>query len=163
MSASGFFKRGLRACQPVAVLLLAGMLSACSSDAVRGEAPFAEASGWRIEGRNLEIDLRLRNVNDDPMRVTGIAFEVELDEDVPLFRHRGDTDVEIPPGGFESLTIRGEATMEGTALLESLSEQARGDLAYVLEGTVTTADSGDLPIRREGRIYRVPGRPGEFR
>ena len=163
MTANGIANRGLRALSLLHLLLLATLLTACSGDAVRDEAPFAEVSGWRMEGRDLSVDLRLRNVNDDPMRVEGLELNVVLDQEVTLFRHQGAPAVEIPPGGFETFEIRTEATREGAALFESLSNRERVDLPYELVGTVVTAKSGDLPIRREGRIYTVPGRPGEFR
>jgi LEA14-like dessication related protein len=145
------------------LVLSATGLSACSGDVVRDEAPFVEVSGWSIDGRDLSIDLRLRNVNDDPMQVEGLELEVDLDRSVRLFRHQGQPGVDIAPGGFETLEIREEASQEGTALLQALSDRERANLPFVLKGTVMTANSGNLPIRREGRIYTVPGRPGEFR
>jgi hypothetical protein len=163
MIATGLAKRTLRAL-PLSLLALGVVLiAACSGGAVRDEAPFAEVSSWSIEGRDLSVALRLRNVNDDPMQIEGLELQVELDQGVPLFRHRGNPGVEIAPGGFETLEIRAEASREGTALLRALSDRERGDLPFVLEGAVITAESGSLPIRREGRIYTVPGRPGEFR
>lgn len=147
----------------LALVFLAGILPACSSDAVRDESPFAEVSGWRIDGRDLSLDLRLRNVNVEPMQVAGLELAVRLDDGVDLFRHREAPGVEIAPGGFETLTVRTEASEAGTALLEALAGRERPNLPFVLEGTVTTEKSGALPIRREGRIYTVPGRPGEFR
>ncbi|MEE4174983.1 MAG: LEA type 2 family protein [Xanthomonadales bacterium] len=162
MTAPRFLRPGFPALL-LALLFLAGVLPACSGDAVRDESPFAEVSGWRIEGRDLSIDLRLRNVNVEPMRVAGLDLAVRLDDGVSLFRHRETPGVEIAPGGFETLTVRTEATAAGTALLEALAGRERPNLPYVLEGTVTTEKSGALPIRREGRIYTVPGRPGEFR
>ena len=143
--------------------MLAANLTACSGDAVRDESPFAEVSGWRIEGRDLSIDLRLRNVNVEPLQIEALDLAVQLDDGVNLFRHRESPGVDIAPGGFETLSVRTEATVAGTALLEALAARDRTDLPYVLEGSVTTEKSGVLPIRREGRIYTVPGRPGEFR
>jgi LEA14-like dessication related protein len=163
MTATGSDTHGLRAFLLPCLLLGAALLAACSGNAVRDEAPFAEVSSWSIDGRALSVALRLRNVNDDPMRVEGLELDVELDQGVSLFRHRGSPKVEIAPGGFETLEIRAEASREGTALLEALSNRERGDLPFLLEGAVITAKSGSLPIRREGRIYTVPGRPGEFR
>jgi LEA14-like dessication related protein len=163
MIATGLNRGGLRARPLLFLLLCATWLASCSGNAVRDEAPFAEVSSWSIEGRELFVALRLRNVNDDPMQVEGLELDVELDQQIPLFRHRGNPGIEIAPGGFETLEIRAEASQEGTALLKALSDRERGDLPYVLEGTVITANSGNLPIRREGRIYTVPGRPGEFR
>ena len=163
MNASGLATIILRACPRLLFILCATLLAACSGDAVRDEAPFAEVSSWSIEGQDLSVDLRLRNVNDDPMQVEGLELDVTLDQAVSLFRHRGSPGVEIAPGGFETFEIRAKASPEGTALLKALSDRERGDLPYVLAGTVITAKSGTLPIRREGRIYTVPGRPGEFR
>lgn len=155
--------KGKRRPLALCLLLWAWLLTACATDAIRDEAPFAEVSGWRIDGNDLAIDLRLRNVNDDPLEVEALDLEVVLDQSVPLFRHRGTPRIEIAPGGFETLAIRTEATRDGTALLKSLSDRERSNLSYVLEGTVVSPESGSLPIRREGRIYTVPGRPGEFR
>ncbi len=163
MIATRLNTRGFRTCPLLLLLLGTAWLTACAGDAVRDEAPFVEVSGWSIEGRDLSIDLRLRNVNDDPMQVEGLELNVVLDGNVSLFRHQGNPGVEIAPGGFETLEIFAEASEEGTALLTSLSDRERGNVPYALRGTVITAKSGNLPIGREGRIYTVPGRPGEFR
>jgi hypothetical protein len=163
MIASALAKRIFRALSLPLLVLGMVLIAACSGATVKDEAPFVEVSSWSIDGRDLSVALRLRNVNDDPMQVEGLELDVELDRGVVLFRHRGNPDVEIAPGGFETLEIRAEASREGTALLRALSDRERGDLPFLLEGTVITAKSGSLPIRREGRIYTVPGRPGEFR
>lgn len=147
----------------VIMLLLLPLVTACASGKVRGEAPFAQLSNWKIDGQTLNQDLRLRNVNDEAMEVQAIRLEVALDGDTRLYRHEQAVDIEIAPGGFETIPLALTATAEGAAALERLSSGELASLAYRLEGTVVSRESGDHAIRREDRIYRVPGRPGEFR
>lgn len=144
-------------------LFVAALLTACTGGQVRGEAPFAQVSSWAIDGRELVLDLRLRNVNDQPLVATELALSVTLDDGVLLFRHRAPVDIDIAAGGFETIPLSLEASEAGTALLADLADGKRTDLPYRLEGTVFSEKSGDLPIARDGRIYTVPGRPGEFR
>lgn len=154
---------GLGAVTAVLMLCALLLLAACSSTSVRGEAPFAELSNWRLEGTQLSVDLRLRNVNDDPLELERIALTVSLDGGTALLRHEQSIGVDIPAGGFETIAISAQAATQGIEALEQLSRGAVPNLAYRLEGTVSSSDSGVLRIEREDRIYRVPGRPGEFR
>ncbi len=146
----------------LALMTLFGFLAACAGG-VRGEPPFAQVMGWRVAGETLGVDLRLRNVNDEAMEVQGLDVTVALGDDTPLFRHTERKAVEIAPGGFETLRLEVRAEAAGLAAFERLSAGDTGSLVYELSGTVSTAESGSLPIGRTGRIYTVPGRPGEFR
>lgn len=149
---------------PIAALLSGLLLSiGCASDQVRGEAPFAQLSNWQINGTDLRQDLRLRNVNDEVLAVSALRLEVVLDGDTPLFSHEQLVDIEIAPGGFETIALEVSATAAGTAALGRLSDGEIADLTYRLDGTVVSRNNGELAIRREDRIYRVPGRPGAFR
>lgn len=147
----------------LAMLLSAALLTACTGGQIRGEAPFAQVSSWTIDGRTLTLDLRLRNVNERPLVAKELALAVTLDDAIVLFRHRAPVDIDIAAGGFESITLSLEASEAGTALLADLAAGGRNDLPYRLEGTVFSENSGDLAISRDGRIYTVPGRPGQFR
>lgn len=162
-TSSGRRGRLRRAAHPLlALLTIAVLLQGCAAG-VRGEPPFAQVMGWKIEARELALDLRLRNVNDQTLEVEGVDLSVDVGDGVRLFRHSETRGVDIAAGGAEILRIVLQAEEPGVRELERL---ARGDvtsLAYTLEGTVRTADSGRLAIGREGRIYTVPGRPGEFR
>lgn len=138
------------------------LLGACAGG-VRGEAPFAQVTGWEIDGRDLLVDLRLRNVNDDALKVQSLALTVTLDEDLELFRHQENRSVEIAAGGFETLRLEGLASTAGTARLEQLAAGEVPNLPYRLQGTIQSERFGELAIERSGRIYTVPGRPGAFR
>jgi len=139
------------------------VLAACGADGVRGESPFAQVTGWRLANQGLELDLRLRNVNDEALEMTTLNLSVRLGEGVPLFTIAGPRTLDIPPGGFETLHLTPATDADGLALLRALAAGETASLAYRLDGTVSTRESGDLPIEREGFIYPVPGRPGEFR
>lgn len=143
-------------------LLLALALGACGGG-VRGESPFAQVSSWRIDGRDLALDLRLRNVNEEPLEVRALTLDVTVDDGVELFRHDAPLALEIAAGGFETVHLEGTASAAGTALLQRLAKGDVASLAYRLQGSVDSEDSGELTIEREGRIYTVPGRPNEFR
>ncbi len=143
----------------LALLLLAG----CGSSKVKGESPFVQVGGWRTDGNTLSIDLRLRNVNDEALTVDSVELRATVNEDTPLVQLNQVIGVGIPAGGFETVSLQTTATGAGLALLQALSSGQRASLAYRLEGAVNSPDEGSLRFRTDGRIYRVPGRPGEFR
>lgn len=146
------------------LLLVAGLaLAACGAGTIRGEAPLVQASGWRLDGGDLFLELRLRNVNDEPLNVQELAVEITLGDEPVVLRHQAAPKVEIAPGGFENLEL---GLGRDAAVAARFARLADGDVAsipYALTGTVGTAQSGDLPIRLESRIYPVPGRPDAFR
>ena len=144
-------------------LAMAILLAGCSSGQVRGEAPFAQVMNWSIEGQNLTASLRLRNVNDEPLAVNALALRVVLQEQEVLIDHRQAVDLDIPAGGFERVELQLDATPGGTALLQALEEKTLNSLPYRLDGNVESPDEGVLEFSREGFIYTVPGRPGQFR
>ena len=72
-------------------------------------------------------------------------------------------DLDIPAGGFERVELQLDATPGGTALLQALEEKTLNSLPYRLDGNVESPDEGVLEFSREGFIYTVPGRPGQFR
>lgn len=149
--------------KPVLTLMMAlVVLAACSSGGVKNEAPFAQVMNWQIDGNRLTASLRLRNVNDSKLELQSLRLDVQLDGQ-PLSSYQGAHAVSIPANGFETLELEMRASNEGVALLQQLQDGARASLPYHLEGTVSTADSGALAFERDGHLYTVPGRPGQFR
>ncbi len=147
----------------LAPLLTATLMLCACAGGVRGESPFAQVTSWRIDGRALSVDLRLRNVNDEALELRSLVLAVDLDDDVNLFRHEQGLDLEIAAGGFETIQLDITASEAGTERLRRLSDGEVASLAYRLEGSVDSEDSGRLSIERDGHIYTVPGRPGSFR
>lgn len=154
------FRKSLTA--TASVLLLALALAACSSSTVRGESPFVQVTSWRLEGERLELLLRLRNVNDAELTLESVDLAVRVDGEA-LLAVRQPMAVTIPATGFESLRLSGTASAAGAERLARLEAGELPNLPFVLDGSIETADDGVLDLRREGRIYPVPGKPGEFR
>jgi hypothetical protein len=144
------------------LLLLLAALTACSGSTVRGEAPFVQVNSWRLQGEQLEMLLRLRNVNDAELAVETVDLSVRLDGE-PLLSLRQAVDVTIPATGFESLRLSGTVSADGAGQLARLEAGEFASLPFVIDGRLETSGDGELALRREGRIYPMPGRPGEFR
>lgn len=145
-------------------LILAAVLTlaACSGAGVRGEAPFVQITSWELSGERLDAVLRLRNVNDEELTVQAVSLEVRA-EDTLLLRVDRAVSLTIPATGFESLPLDSTVNADVIDLLRRLQGGDIANLPYVLEGTLQTAGTGTLRVRREDRIYPVPGRPGQFR
>ena len=156
-------KPGRKRLQALVILLAGVFLNACSSNAIRGEAPFVQVNGWTLDGQRLTLELRLRNVNDEPLEVRGITLDGTVDGSTALFRHQQTLDFDDAAGGFESLTLETTASEDGAALMMRLEQRERPNLAYRLRGTISSDDSGELAVSVDGRMYTVPGRPGNFR
>lgn len=139
------------------------ILAACSSGTVKGESPFVQVNSWRIDGSELNLELRLRNVNDEALQLSGVELGVRLANDVLLVQMQQALALSVPGGGFETIRLKATASDSGVALLEELASGALASVAYQLEGSVDSQDEGVLRFSHDGRIYTVPGRPGEFR
>lgn len=146
------------------LMLLAGLTlqAGCSSSGVRGEAPFAQVTSWTLEGQRIVASLRLRNVNTERLEIRGLRLTVDLDR-TRLFTLDDGRTLSIPANGAETLAIDVPASRAGVELLESLQKGEVDSLPYLLLGAVLSAEDGELEFRRDGRIYRVPGREGQFR
>jgi len=137
------------------------VLAACSSGAVKGESPFAQVSSWQLDGSTLSLELRLRNVNDEPLQFSSVTLNVLIEDNVPLAKIQREVALSIPAGGFETIRLQATASSAGVVLLDALTGE--DSVAYQLEGAVDSSDDGLLRFMHAGRIYTVPGRPGEFR
>ena len=146
----------------LSLVLAIGVLSACGTAGVKGEAPFVQVMSWQIDGSRLGASLRLRNVNDSELEVRALQLDVQLDGQ-PLARYQGAHAVTIPATGFETLELEMTASEAGVELLQQLQDGTRTSLPYRLQGTISTAELGELNYNRNGHLYTVPGRPGQFR
>lgn len=147
----------------VALALLCCLaLLACGSKVVRGQAPFVDVTGWSIEGDQLSMSLRIRNVNEEELDIAGVQLAVELDS-VSLLEHTETTLLTTAANGSETLNLVVTASAEGTEQLRQLQAGERNSLPYTFDGHVLTPTGQRLAFKREGHIYNVPGRPGQFR
>lgn len=142
--------------------LLALALGACVSAGVRGHAPFATINALKLDGLAVELDLGLRNPNSAPLLIRHIEFSIRV-EDTSLAVYKAASQASVLANGVENLRFQLHATPEGAALLSGLERGERASLAFTLKGVMTTEDKMELKLDREGYLYPVPGRPGQFR
>lgn len=144
------------------LLLAALLLTACASRMVRNQPPLAQITSWTLAEDALLVDLHLRNINEEPMPLTAVSLNLTVG-DTLLARHRQPLDTSVATSGFESIPLRLAPTPEGRRELEALEDGARKSLTYRLDGSVTTSGGRELVFERDGHVYTVPGRPGQFR
>lgn len=146
----------------LALAAFALCLGACASAGLRGHAPFTEINALRLDGRALELDLGLRNPNAVPILIEHIRFSIRL-EDTRLTEYQAASNASVLANGVETLRFQLTATEDGAALLSDLEAGDKASLAYRLEGLIRAAEKMEMEIDRKGRLYPVPGRPGQFR
>lgn len=144
------------------LLVSACILAACGSRQVRNQPPLAQITSWTVAGEELRVELHLRNVNEEPLPLFGVQLSLRLGE-VQLASHWQTLDESVAASGFESIPLSMTATGEGLREFQALQEGAKRSLPYTLEGYVLTSSDRELRFLREGHIYTVPGRPGQFR
>jgi LEA14-like dessication related protein len=142
------------------VILLA--LSACGPRLVRGQPPYVNIRVLDASEENLSLRLRVQNINGVSIELTRVRFSIDLG-DQPLGRFDGPRQTSIIANGSETLRFELEASSPGRALLSSLEQREIPNLEYRIEGEFETVDEGTLNFSGSGRIYPVPGRPGQFR
>lgn len=141
---------------------IAVVLAGCASGLVRGETPYVKIDSLRLDGTTMEIGLGVRNINEVTIEVARVNFTVMLDGS-ELARFDDAVDVSVTASGRETLRFELQASESGRRLLESLEKGEVPNLPYTLEGTIDAAEEGSLEFTGEGRLYPVPGRPGQFR
>ena len=142
--------------------LTALSLVACGPTIIKGESPITQVTSWEIDGQEIAAKVRIRNVNGEEMTVQRLQLKASV-ENTLLLDHAQPVSLNIPANGFESVDITMLATSQGSELLRQLQDGERQSLPYRLEGIINSAQNGDLPFNREGHLYTVPGRPGQFR
>ena len=110
----------------------------------------------------ISVQLNIRNLNDDPLDLTGIDFKL-VAEETELLVYKGPAEANIAPNGTETWSIQLAESEAGRTLLDSLQSGEVKSLPYTLNGVISTVDTGSLRFEHEGHLYPLPGRPGHFR
>lgn len=149
-------------CSLLALLVLG--LCACGSSAIRisGEPPQWEIRTLTRDGQNLSVDFGLRNLNDQPLEMAHLELELRTDgERLVLINQTAG--LVVPSRGRESLVVEETAALTGLDRLDRLASGDIRSLPWSLTGEIATAGGRDYRVRAEGYLYRVPGRPDQFR
>lgn len=154
----------MKSALPGVVALLAGLLSAgCGGpDLVKGQSPFVSISSMAVDDGTLAVTFNFRNINDLAMNIDSVAVTM-TSRDVGLLRYNARHELSIDPNTTEDLVIEQITDEEIRPLLDSLQAGDIESLPFSIEGRAHTAADGNLPFRQQGYLFRVPGKPGQFR
>ena len=151
----------------ILLLLLTVLLCAsCGSKLVRGEPPAVRITELGHRDNTISLQLNLRNLNGVDLDVQSIDFRLTANKDEDkeeLIAHNGPVKTNIVANGVESWAVEAPESEAARKLLDSLENGEIKSLPYLLKGTVSSANDGNLKFEYEGHLYPLPGRPGRFR
>jgi hypothetical protein len=160
----------------VLVVLIAVLCAACGAKLIRGESPMVRMSELSHQDDAIAVQLSIRNVNDEPLDILSIDVALIVSDsddddddgdgdgdDGELFTYTGPVDTNIIANGTETWSVEVTESEASRKLLDSLQNGDVKSLPYSLNGSIKTANDGNLRFEHEGHIYPLPGRPGHFR
>lgn len=107
--------------------------------------------------------LRVQNPNSRDIPLTGLSFEVELN-DRPFARGVSDRAVTVPRFGEEILQVTAVSSLTG--ILRQINQWTRGEertvLSYRIRGTLSTGFFGGLNFDEKG-VVELPQTTGNHR
>lgn len=144
------------------LIALAFLLVACGDHLIRGVSPVVRINELSHDGKNITLQLSLRNRNGIEMDVQHMKFSLSS-EDQELFSYDGPADANVIANGTETWSVDLGESETSLGKLNALENGEIKSLPYAFKGKVTSIESGDLDFEYEGHLYPVPGRPGRFR
>ena len=144
------------------IFLVALLIASCAGQGVRGQSPFVQVNGLRIQGQSLSLDLGVRNVNSEVINIEHIEFSISLEE-TSLAIYKAASQANIIANGTENIRFELVPSAEGLELLDKLQSGEHPNLEYSLEGMFLVNENKKMKVMSNGHIYPVPGRPGQFR
>lgn len=142
-------------------LAVAGGLAGCAGGRRHGlELPLLSVQGLNLaaDGAGDTVTLLVRHFGKRPVRVTGLRLDLLLlGETVSL---EETLDLPLPPQAQEAVTVALRLPKPLRADLLQVGGDRGTELA--IRGSVAFGLS-QQPVRYDGRIAPVPGRPGQFR
>ena len=145
--------------------LLAGIFlatSGCGPDIIKGRPPFVGISGMSLQDGALTTRYDISNQNGAEMTINRIVIEVSVNA-AELTRYERASQLVVDANSTEEISTREVPAEFTTTLLRSLESGAIDSLSFDLAGRVQTVEDGELRFEQKGYLYRVPGRPGQFR
>jgi len=143
------------------ILVLISILTACSSQ-VRGEAPQVAINLLRLDGNQLAVELRIRNINDVPLNITAMPYRIEFADQVSI-NGGNSASLTIGPRGTEISQERITISETLSQLFAQLDNGEKPNLGYHLDGELQTDSNHRLQFEFRSRLFTVPGREREYR
>lgn len=140
------------------------LLASCSGNLreVTNQPPQASIDGLVRAADGIIVELALRNVNDEPLRLETAAITLTLDGQ-PLADGGQAHPLTISSRSREILRISLAPQPAGLARLEALADGRVERLPWRLETRLTLAGSRERRTKADGWLHRVPGQPNRFR
>ncbi|MCU0754301.1 MAG: hypothetical protein MUE46_04165 [Xanthomonadales bacterium] len=135
------------------------VLAACAGGRRHGlELPLVSVQGISVDESGDRITLLVRHFGKRPTRLTGLRLEVLLLGETLALQQV--TDLPLPPQAQEVLTLPLQLPQALRRDLLALAGDRGAELQ--IRGNLNFGMSPQ-PVRFDGRIAPVPGRPGQFR
>jgi hypothetical protein len=144
------------------VFTLALTAVACGPQLITGRAPFVSIASMTLDGDSLETGYDIANQNGVKMNIDEFEVRVVL-ESRELAHLRRQEKLPIDANSSERVADRSQPDEFALELLQALESGETDSLPFSLEGRVRTLEDGYLRFEQKGHLYRVPGRPGQFR
>ncbi len=147
----------------ILVLALA-VLAGCAGggQVISGEPPRLDVRLLEQTDDSLRLDLELRNVNDQALKLSAFELSLEHEENL-LLNITENRRLEIGPRGRERVEFEATLSPPAAAVLGELAGEQRQSLPWQIQGRLVDADGQAIPVSASGHLYPVPGRPGQFR
>ena len=104
------------------------------------------------------LKLRIQNPNDVELRITGLAFDVEVNEQ-PFVKGLSDKAVTVPRFGEAVLEVMASGTLaKALNQLRELQKGGRERIDYRVVGRLSVSGIGSVPFERSGDLpLSAPG------
>ena len=104
----------------------------------------------------------MRNVNDEPLKLSRAAVELVLDGQ-PLAAGDRDLALTVSARGREVIRLPLPAESDGLEALQRLADAQAGRLRWTLQARLVLDSGRERVADAEGWLYPVPGQPDRFR
>lgn len=147
------------------LFMLVMLLAACGGNArqVSGEVPLVSLDGLGLSENTLELDIRIRNINDSSLELPTLTLSLTLDGQYVVQGRRLYPSVVIAARGREVIRMETDLNARGRQLLEELARGDRDSLAYQLDLEFEGRRRRQEDPEVRGFLHAVPGQPGRFR
>ena len=162
LNQAGTTPRALRLATLLLVSLAVLASAACGPRVIKDRPPFVSISSMNLENGLLSTTFDIANQNGVPLEINSTEITVTVNTS-ELTRYDSQDMLAIDANSTEKVMARHAPDDFTQKLLVSLDSGELDSLSIELSGRVRTVDSGTLRFEQKGYLYRVPGRPGQFR
>ena len=160
MGKLSFMERIVKTCSIFCLLVL---LAACGGTSISGgEPPQVTINSLSKTAAGLNLQLRFRNINQEPMVINRANFTFTLD-DHPFKISNSDMQLSLDASTSEVSAFMLALPGEVDSRLSAVESGEVASLQHELKGEVFDQQGNNLKFSFKGHIYAVPGRPGQFR